>query len=84
MMLQNRAEILKPIRDAEIPVMIVQGDKDNAVPANYTRQWIDSMKKLKMEHEYIEFPDGDHGTVISDGMPDIFRFFAEHAKARKE
>lgn len=81
MMLQNRAEILTPIRDAGIPVMIIQGDKDKAVPANYTRQWVDTMKELKMQHEYIEFPDGDHGTVISDGMPDIFRFFAGYTKA---
>jgi len=26
-------------------------------------------------------PGGDHGTVISDGMPDIFKFFADHPKA---
>lgn len=83
MMLKNRTEILTTIRDAGIPVMIVQGDKDTAVPVNYTRQWIDTMKELKMKHEYIEFPGGDHGTVISDGMPDIFRFFAEHTNTKK-
>jgi dipeptidyl aminopeptidase/acylaminoacyl peptidase len=62
----------------------MQGDKDKAVPVNYTRQWVETMKELKMQHEYIEFTDGDHGTVIGDGMPDIFRFFAENTKARKE
>jgi len=82
-MLKNRAEILNPIRDAGIPVMIIQGEKDNVVPVNITRQWVDAMKELKMKHEYIEFPEGDHGTVISDGMPDIFRFFAGHTKAGK-
>jgi hypothetical protein len=33
-----------------------------------------------MKHEYIELPDGDHGTVISGGMPNIFKFFADHPK----
>jgi predicted peptidase len=80
MMLQNRNEILKPMHDAGIPVMIIQGEKDTVVPANITSQWGDALKELKMKHEYIEIPGGDHGTVIGDGMPDIFRFFGEHSK----
>jgi hypothetical protein len=50
------------------------------VPVTYTRQWIDTMKEIGMKHKYIELPGGDHGTVINDGMPDIFTFFAEHPK----
>jgi dipeptidyl aminopeptidase/acylaminoacyl peptidase len=80
MMLPERAEILTTIRDAGIPLMIVQGDKDNAVRVKYTHQWRDTMEELKMNYKYIEFPGGDHGTVIGDGMPDIFKFFAEHTK----
>jgi len=72
---------LKPMHDAGIPVMIIQGEKDTVVPADITRQWGDALKELKMEHEYIEIPGGDHGTVIGDGMPDIFRFFEEHKKS---
>jgi hypothetical protein len=34
-----------------------------------------------MKYEYGELPGGDHGTAISDGMPDIYTFFADHAKA---
>jgi len=44
-------------------------------------QWIDAMKEIGMNYKYIELPEGDHGTVISDGMPDIFKFFAENPKA---
>jgi predicted peptidase len=84
MMLQNRLEILTPLKEADIPVMVVQGDKDDAVPANYTRQWIDAMKELKIEYYYLEFPYGDHGTIINDGMTDIFRFFAAHTKGLKK
>lgn len=80
MMLQNRADFLTPIRDAGIPLMMVQGGKDKAVPPEYANQWVEAIKELKMSYEYIELPGGDHGTVIGDGMPDIFRFFAEHTK----
>ena len=80
LMLNNRKEYLTKIMDANIPVMIVQGDKDPAVPVTYTRQWIDAMKEIGMKYQYIELPGGDHGTVIGDGMPEIFKFFAEHPK----
>jgi hypothetical protein len=36
-----------------------------------------------MEHEYVEMPGRDHGTIIWDGMPEIFRFFAEHTTSRR-
>jgi predicted peptidase len=80
LMLKDRKEYLTKIKDAGIPVMVVQGDKDTAVPVTYTRQWIDTMKELGMKYEYIELPGGDHGTVINDGMPNIFKFFAQHPK----
>ncbi|MFC1838619.1 prolyl oligopeptidase family serine peptidase [Thermodesulfobacteriota bacterium] len=83
MMLEKREEILTPIRDAKIPVMVVQGEEDTAVPVNFTHQWIETMKKLEMDYYYLEFPFGDHGTIISDGMPDIFRFFARYTKEGK-
>jgi len=35
---------------------------------------------MKEIYRYIELPEGDHGTVIIDGMPDIFKFFTENPK----
>lgn len=81
MMQRNQNEILATMRDNNIPVMIVQGGADTVVPPENTRTWAEAMKQLDMVHEYIELPNGDHGNVIGDGMPDIFRFFAEHPKA---
>lgn len=81
MMQRNQSEILSTMRDAGIPVMIVQGGMDTVVPPENTRTWAEAMKTLGMAHEYIELPNGDHGNVIGDGMPDIFRFFAAHPKA---
>jgi len=64
----------------DMPVIIVQGDADTAVPVANTRRWADKLKELNMTHEYHEIPGGDHGSVISTGMPDIFAFFRKHAK----
>src|SRR4029079_19583504 len=80
MMQPHRQEILAPIRKAGIPLMIVQGDQDTVLPPANTRMWAETMKEMGMTHEYVEIPGGDHGTVIKDGMPDIFRFFAAHPR----
>jgi predicted peptidase len=82
-MLPDRVEMLTTFRDAGVPVMIVQGIEDFAVEIKYTHQWVNTMKELKMDHYYLEFPFGDHGTIIGDGMPDIFRFFARYTKEGK-
>jgi predicted peptidase len=64
----------------DMPMMIVHGDADTAVPIDVGRSWAQAMKELKMTHQYIEVPGGDHGNVISIGMPDIFAFFAKYSK----
>jgi predicted peptidase len=63
-----------------MPMMIVHGDMDTVVPVSVGRSWAEKMKELKMTHQYIEVPGGDHGNVIGIGMPDIFKFFAQHSK----
>ena len=65
-----------------IPVIVVQGDADTLVPVAGTRRWIEKMKDLKMTHQYVEVPGGDHGSVIGTGMPDIFAFFNKYSKGR--
>jgi dipeptidyl aminopeptidase/acylaminoacyl peptidase len=80
MMQRDSETILQPMKDAGVPVMIVQGGADTVVPPENTRQWVESLEALAMEHVYVEFPDGDHGTVINDGMPGIFDFFEAHQK----
>jgi len=80
-MLQPREkEILGGMEQARVPVMITQGDADMVVPPDNTRTWAAAMKDLRTPHEYIEMPGRDHGTIIGDSMPDIFRFFAAHPK----
>jgi alpha-beta hydrolase superfamily lysophospholipase len=80
MMQRDSASILEPMKAAGVPVMIIQGDADTVVPPENTRQWAESLKSLDMEHEYIEFEGGDHGSVINDGMPKIFEFFESNTR----
>lgn len=63
-----------------MPVFVVQGDADTAVPVANTRKWITAMQDKKMDYKYSEIPGGSHGSVIATGMPDIFAFFNEHTK----
>jgi predicted peptidase len=63
-----------------MPVMVVHGDMDTAVPVALSRTWVEVMKALKMPHQYIEVAGGDHGSVISSHQGEIFAFFAKYSK----
>jgi predicted peptidase len=63
-----------------VPFVIVQGDNDTLVPVAGARLWIDKMKELNITHQYVEVAGGDHGSVLTTGMADIFGFFAKHSK----
>jgi len=80
MMQRDQKDVLAPIKAAHLPVMITQGDADNVVPPVSTRTWNAALEELGMEHEYLEMAGRDHGTIIADSMPDIFRFFAAHTR----
>jgi predicted esterase len=80
MMQRDAATILTPMKNNGVPVMIVQGDADTVVPPENTRAWAEALESLDMEHEYIVFPGGDHGSVINDGMPGIFEYFEAHRR----
>jgi predicted esterase len=64
-----------------MPVIVIHGDMDTAVPVTLSRTWVEVMKTLNMPHQYIEVAGGDHGSVISGSMPDVFAFFAKHSKS---
>ncbi len=66
-----------------MPVMVVHGDMDTAVPVALSRTWVETMKGLNMTHQYVEVPGGDHGSVISSHQAEIYAFFARYSKAAK-
>ena len=80
MMQGSAAEVLAPLQDAGVPVMITEGGDDNVVPPDSVRAWAAALETLGMEHEYHEMPGYDHGTIIGASMPEIFRFFGEHVR----
>jgi len=77
---QTRKETLQPMKDAKVPVMIVHGDADEVVPVANSRAWVDIMKELKMDHEFVEQTGITHGPVIESGLKPIYEFFAKHKK----
>jgi predicted esterase len=77
---QTRKETLQPMKDAKVPVMIVHGDADEVVNIMNTEGWVDVMKELKMEYEFVKQPGISHGPVIQSGQKPIYEFFAKHKK----
>src|SRR5262249_54488965 len=76
----TRQDLLQKIKDANVPVMIVQGDVDEMVPVTNTRMWVDTMKEMKLNFEYVEQPGISHGPVIQSGLKPIYEFFAKNVK----
>ena len=77
---QTRKETMQALKDAKVPVIIVQGDIDEMVPVANTREWVDVMKELNMEYEYVEQPGITHGPVIQSGLKPIYEFFEKYSK----
>jgi poly(3-hydroxybutyrate) depolymerase len=80
MMNNNRADILKGIKDAGVPILVVQGDTDEAVPVTNTRTWVETMKDIGMDYKYVELPNITHGPVITESQKYVYDFFAAHQK----
>jgi predicted esterase len=80
LMQPNSEQILQPMKDAGVPLLIIQGSADTVVPATNTRAWAASMEAIQMEGKYVEIPEGDHGSVINDGMPAIFELFQANTR----
>jgi poly(3-hydroxybutyrate) depolymerase len=79
-MTESRADILQGLKDGGVPVMLVHGDEDEAVPVDLARTWVATMEELGMEHEYVELPGVTHGPVITVSQEHIYEFFGKHSK----
>jgi poly(3-hydroxybutyrate) depolymerase len=68
-------ESLAPVKD-KMPLFLAHGDADTVVPIDVGRRWAKTATDLKMkDFKYMEIPGADHGTVITQSMPEIFKFF---------
>ena len=67
---------LEPVK--QTPILVLQGDADQNVPAEGTRDSVSKMKQLGMQYVYVEIKGGDHSLFISkdrDTLSKIFSFF---------
>lgn len=67
-----------------VPVIMVAGDQDPNVPVAVVRRWVEQMKKLGMNYEYVEIAGGTHGSVAAQGMTKVFDFFDKNKRVAKE
>src|SRR6476620_7173462 len=73
-------ESLAPVKD-KMPLLLAHGDADTVVPVDVGRRWAKTATELKMkDFKYLELPGADHGTVITQSMPEIFKFFKERTR----
>ena len=57
-----------------LPIFVLQGDEDTAVPVERTRDWVAKMQELGMQHVYVEIPGGDHSLLISQDTVNMKKF----------
>lgn len=71
---------LAPVKD-KMPLLLAHGDADTVVSVDVGRRWAKTATDLKMkDFKYMELPGADHGTVITQSMPEIFKFFSAHTR----
>jgi predicted peptidase len=62
-------------RMKHIPQFVVHGDKDPTVSVNGSRSMVEAMKKLGVDHTYVEVPGGNHTDVVAPNIGGMFDFF---------
>ena len=73
-------DTLAPVKD-KMPLLLAHGDADTVVSVDVGRRWAKTATDLKMkDFKYMELPGADHGTVITQSMPEIFKFFKERTR----
>ncbi|MBR90874.1 MAG: poly(3-hydroxybutyrate) depolymerase [Verrucomicrobiales bacterium] len=69
---------LNKIKD--LPVILVQGEKDMLCMAIFARGCVRRMKALKMDHLYVEEKGGGHIDVAMRHWPEIFDFLLKRPR----
>jgi predicted esterase len=63
-----------------IPQFVVHGDADTTAPVERSRTMVAELKRLGIEHQYVEVPGGSHGSVVAPNIKGMFDFFDRHKK----
>ena len=68
-------------RMRHIPQFVVHGDADPTVPVGGSRTMVAEMKKLGVDHVYVEVPGGNHTDIAVPNLAAMFEFFNSKRKA---
>jgi predicted peptidase len=71
-------DILRRARN--LPIMVVQGDADEAVDVTGTREWVAKLKELGIKYEYIEVAGGTHASAGRLNIDKVFAFLDRQRK----
>ncbi len=63
-----------------IAQLVVHGDADAVVPVAESRAMVAEMKRLGVDHRYIEVRGGDHSSVVEPYVAEAFEFFDKHRR----
>jgi predicted esterase len=63
-----------------IPEIVVHGSADALLPVAFSRAMVAEMKKLGVEHRYIEVAGGDHSNIVEPNLAAVLDFFDAHRK----
>ena len=64
-----------------IPQFVVHGDADTTAPVERSRTMVAELKRLGVEHQYVEVPGGSHGNVVAPNLAGMFEFFDRYRKS---
>lgn len=72
LLMKNRFESTKYIKEVNAPILIVTGGKDQVIPAKFGRKLYEFAPSPK---QYVYFQNSNHNTMTKDGIyPVIFSF----------
>jgi poly(3-hydroxybutyrate) depolymerase len=63
-----------------IPQLVVHGDADAVVPVSASRAMVAEMKRLGVDHRYVEVAGGDHYNMVEPYIRAAFDFFDAHRR----
>jgi dipeptidyl aminopeptidase/acylaminoacyl peptidase len=71
---------LERLKEQNVPVMVVHGDADRIAPVEASRNMVVQLKKLGVNHEYVEVAGAGHGDVVVPNLSRIVDFFSKQAR----
>jgi poly(3-hydroxybutyrate) depolymerase len=67
-------------RMRHLPQLVVHGDADEVVPVERSRAMVEEMKRLGIEHRYVEVRGGDHNSILERYVEEAFAFFEKYKR----